>query len=242
MAGQRCIIAVACRKGGVGKTAVAVGLASIAAAKGRRVLLVDLDPQSSTAFVLGGDPAIPGTAPLLERHPVEPQRVGQDIQVLAGGPDLAEGRISRIESVELGQRLRELPFDTIICDCPPGHEHLERFALRAADVALVPLNAHPQAVTGAQRVLSDLAEDAELHRPVPTRQAVLLTHYDGRRSLDRLGTGLLEERWRLLPTFTVRYDSDYAKALALGQPVMTSIPKSRAVEDLTRVWEWIDGR
>ena len=58
-------IAVAARKGGVGKTTVACGLASVLSHQGMGVLVIDLDPQSNAAYVLGVDPIASGTAELL---------------------------------------------------------------------------------------------------------------------------------------------------------------------------------
>jgi chromosome partitioning protein len=58
-------IAVAARKGGVGKTTIACGIASVLAKQGQQVLVIDLNPQSNAAYALGFNPAAPGTAELL---------------------------------------------------------------------------------------------------------------------------------------------------------------------------------
>lgn len=63
---KRHLIAIAGRKGGVGKTTTACGLASIFASQKYKVLIIDLDPQSNAGYVLGTDPTAPGTVELLQ--------------------------------------------------------------------------------------------------------------------------------------------------------------------------------
>jgi cellulose biosynthesis protein BcsQ len=137
-------------------------------ARGRRVALIDLDPQSNVAAMLSGDPVAPGTVELLARHAVEPQ-VLHGIQVYAGGPSLDDpGLVMRLDPNDLAIALAKLPVDVVICDCPPGHQHLERLALRAGQISLVPFEPHPVAVIGVQRVLETIAADRELGRPAPS--------------------------------------------------------------------------
>ena len=66
-------IVIASRKGGVGKSTVTAGLASYFATQGKKVLALDLDPQSNLAFMMGADPTIEGTSALLANENPEPQ-------------------------------------------------------------------------------------------------------------------------------------------------------------------------
>lgn len=223
-------IACICRKGGVGKTTIAVGIAHALASK-IRVAVVDLDPQSNVAAVLGGNAVAPGTVDLLLRKPVVPQ-VLHEIAVYAGGPDIEQPTITRLDPTDLRQRLSGLPYDMVLIDANPGIMHLERLAIRAADIALVPWDAHPIAAIGAERILSDIDEDRKEGRAVPTVVASVLTRFDGRRQLDKAAHGWLH-RWNI-PRFTVRYDTSLAQAMAAGErPAM-----SRAMEDLKKIAEW----
>ena len=114
------IVAIAARKGGVGKTAISVGLAHRLVARGRRVALIDLDPQSNVAAMLGGDPVAPGTAELLARQAIEPQRL-HGILVYAGGPSLDDpGLVMRLDPNDLSLALARLAVDVVLCDCPSG--------------------------------------------------------------------------------------------------------------------------
>lgn len=130
-------IAVAGRKGGVGKTTITCGIASILASQKNRVLVVDLDPQSNTAFVMGADPTNPGTAQLLTGKMPQSLKVAENLYVLPGGPDLMSHPIQACDREELAYTVNQLDFDVVLFDCPPGNEHLERLALKAADTALV---------------------------------------------------------------------------------------------------------
>lgn len=240
------VIAVAARKGGVGKTTIACGLASVFAARGHRVLVVDLDPQSNAAYVLGVDTTAAGTAALLAGEMPSFQSAGEHITVLAGGPELTERMVQRLDPHDLASHLARAgsvsAFDVVICDCPPGDEHLERLAIRAATVALVVTDAHPLAVQGAGRVLEDLAADRRKGHRVPARTALAMSRVDARRAMDRGLDQHLAETWPDLPRFTIRQDADLAAASAMGVPLMIHAPASRGAADLATIVEWINGQ
>lgn len=245
MAGIPRVVAVAARKGGVGKTTIACGLASVLAAQGRRVLVIDLDPQSNAAYVLGVDPTAPGAAALLAGETPAWQVAQERITVLAGGPELTERMVQRLDPHDLASHLITAgmgeSFDVAICDCPPGDEHLERLAIRAATAALIVTDAHPLAVQGAGRVLEDLASDQRKGHRVPERKALVLSKVDVRRSMDRGLDHHLAGAWPELPRFTIRQDVDLAAATAVGVPLMTHAPASRGAHDLTTLAGWIHG-
>ena len=229
------VIAIAARKGGVGKTAMSVGLAHRLVARGRRVALIDLDPQSNVAAMLSGDPVAPGTVELLARHAVEPQ-VLHGIQVYAGGPSLDDpGLVMRLDPNDLAIALAKLPVDVVICDCPPGHQHLERLALRAGQISLVPFEPHPVAVIGVQRVLETIADDRELGRPAPSRVAVVISRFDPRQRRLHGNADKMLDFWSG-PVLTMRWDSTFAQALAIGEPP----PGGRAVDDLEHMIAWME--
>jgi chromosome partitioning protein len=120
----------------VGKTTLSVGLASLYAAEGRETTVVDLDPQSNVAFLLGVDPLAIGSAALITGGGAEPQRAADHLSVYAGGPPLTESAVLNAFPYDLGDNLASLSADVVIIDCPPGHEHLDRMAMAAASIAL----------------------------------------------------------------------------------------------------------
>ena len=233
------VITIAARKGGVGKTTVACGLASILAAQGKRVVVVDLDPQSNAAYVLGVDPTLAGTAAWLTGSEPTFQAASENLMVLAGGPELSERAIERLDPHDLHSAAKLLAADVIICDCPPGDENLERLAIRAASVALVITDAHPLAVKGAGRVIEDLDSDRKKGHRIPNRVAIVLSKVDSRRSMDRGLDAHLAQSYPHLHRVTVRQDVDVAAATATGTPLMQGAPTCRGAQDLQTLARWI---
>jgi len=231
------VIAVAGRKGGVGKTTIACGLASIFLHRKRKVLVVDLDPQSNAAFALGVDPAAPGTAAFLTGG-ATPQQAPSGIQVLPGGPGLTDSKVQRLHPEDLADALAKIPADIVICDCPPGIEYLERLGLTAATVALVIADAHPFAALGAGRVLEDLQDIRDKARRGPKRWALVMSRLDTRRSADRRMTDNVSDAFPGVHRLEVHQDIALANATSEQVLIMDAAPRSRGVEDLIRIADW----
>ena len=143
------MIAVAAEKGGVGKTALAVSLSAVLGASGRRVLLVDADPQANAGLVLSGgerSPSGPTLGDVLLGCPaaeaVRPSAV-PGVDLLPAGSGLADA-VDRL-SAELGRerRLRLAladlagPWDLVLVDSPPTRSLLSVNILNAADGGLI---------------------------------------------------------------------------------------------------------
>lgn len=232
-------LVVAARKGGVGKSTIVAGLASLLAARGRRVLAVDLDPQSNLAFMLGGDPTAPGVAELLTGEAIDPVEINAHLDVLPGGPELVGHEIMRLDPEELADAIDAWPYDDVLFDAPPGNEHLERLGVVASDTALVVTNAHPIAAVGAGRVLEDLAARRRKGRRGPSRWALVMNMLDARRRLDRDIEQMLDDDG--VPRLKVRQDTHLALATAQGILLTDVAAKSRARDDMQAVLEWCDG-
>jgi chromosome partitioning protein len=232
-------IAVAARKGGVGKTTVACGLASVLANKGQKVLVIDLDPQSNAAYVLGTNPTAPGTAELLTGGMPIPLEASPGLYVLPGGPDLTGHNIQALDPEDLADAVAPFDFDAMIFDCPPGVEYLERLGLVAADAALVCTDAHPLAVMGAGRVLSELSLRQKKKRRGPNRWALVLSRIDLRRSMDQALDEQLASAYPAIKRMMVRQDSALAWAGAERLPLMKYEPGSRGAVDLQAIAEWV---
>jgi len=157
-------IAVVSQKGGTGKTTLSLNLATMLAERGKRVLLIDLDPQGSIGHSLARqDSEWPGLADLLMKQVgLEEALVRTRVPTLA---ILPRGRLNPVQVCEFEQALfapRVLDailspldgaFDYIFCDTPAGLGMLTRAALRSADFALVPFQLEPLALRSVSQVL-----------------------------------------------------------------------------------------
>ena len=221
-------VAIVGRKGGVGKTTLSLGLAAHYSRQGRRVLVVDLDPQGSATLALGMEPSGADLAAALagERAPV-PVDVAEGVRLLAGGPELEALTNPR----PLAALLAQVEADLVLMDCPPGIAALDRLAIEAAGVVLAACEPHRLAIAGAARVL----DEARARKPAP-RCAVVLGRMDDRRGLDRTAPDLLAGAFGL-SVLTIRQDSHLALALNAG-----SLPPAmgRAAEDFATVAAWIE--
>ena len=231
-------IAVAGRKGGVGKTTVSCGLASVFSTQKKRVLVIDLDPQSNVAFALGAEPTAPGTAEFLMGKNPQPLTINSYLDVLPGGAELSNQTVQMTHPEDLADALNNFPYELIICDCPPGNEHLERLALVAASSVLIVANAHPLAIMGAGRVMSELTSYQEKGRKMARRWAIVQSLLDKRRNLDKNLDSVLEEIYPDVERLTLQQDTELALATANQVPILEHAPNCRGAKDLIKVAEW----
>lgn len=236
-------LAVGCRKGGVGKSALSASLASHYAAQGKRVLIIDLDPQGNVTFGLGGEPGAEGSAELLKGLPVMPVSLHEHIDVLPGGPELNSVEVAGLEPEGLKDALkaRRFKYDVVICDLPPYSEHLERLGLVASKVALVPVVAHPFAISGAARILELIEHRKRARRPGPKRCALVQSMTDMRRSLDKSLAESLEELFPGTPRFSFRQDISVAYALSEQLPLHAFDKRAKVIPELEEMGAWLDG-
>lgn len=174
------VIAVANQKGGVGKTTSAVNLAAFCGLAGRRVLVIDSDPQGNASSVLA--PSAEGPSIYGGGEPIETACEG--VSIVPYSVDLIEHeqRLSEQDGgrLELRNRLRDLraSFDTVFIDCPPSLATLPLNALLAADLLLIPIQCEYYAMEGLGQILSALEALAHLGYQELPRPLVLLTMFD----------------------------------------------------------------
>ena len=233
---QTSVIAFANQKGGVGKTTTTVNLAACVAARGKRVLIIDLDPQANATSGLGFEKE-PGQSiygPLLGEgllvdkiKPTEMKR----LDILPGEVDLAGAEIDVARADRYLHRFKEAlaplieegRYHFVFVDCPPSLGILTMNALTAADAVIIPLQCEYYALEGLTvmtRLIEQLSESGA--NPNLSVEGIVLTMYDARTNLsqqvvqevlahfgDKIYEGLIPRSVRL------------SEAPSYGKPIIT---------------------
>jgi chromosome partitioning protein len=181
------VFAIANQKGGVGKTTTAINLATALAACGKRLLLVDIDPQGNATTGLGVaydsiehnsyDVLVDGVA---MASAIMPTQVPQ-LWVVPGGVDLAGAELELSAAPNREFRLRDAlapvagRFDFVLIDCPPSLNLLTVNALSAAAAVLVPLQCEYYALEGLSQLMKTVDLVKRNLNPQLEIQGVVLT-------------------------------------------------------------------
>jgi chromosome partitioning protein len=234
MDGVTRVLAVANQKGGVAKTTTVASLGAAMAEKGRRVLLVDLDPQGSLTFSLGHDPdklAVSIHEVLL--GDVEPSAAllstSEGMTLLPSNIDLAGAeamllmRAGREYALKRALAKVRDDYDVIIIDCPPSLGVLTLNGLTAADDVIVPLQCETLAHRGVGQFLRTVNDVQQITNADLTLLGALPTLYDSRTTHSRDVLLDVADRYDLpvlappIPR-TVRF----AEATASGASILSS--------------------
>ena len=200
------IFAVANQKGGVGKTTTAINLGAALAERGRRVLLVDSDPQANLTGALGLPKESPSSYELLlgEATAIDlirsaainalpkPESDGRDemvLDVIPSSPSLAGAEVELVAAPDRTHRLAQALaavapiYDYVFIDCPPSLGLLTLNALTVADGVVAPIQCEYLALEGLSQLLETLRRVREALNPNLRKLFLLMTMFDARTGL-----------------------------------------------------------
>ncbi|MGI6603765.1 MAG: ParA family protein [bacterium] len=237
------VIAVANQKGGVGKTTTAVNLGAALAQAGRRVLLLDIDPQGNATSGLGVNKQHVGASiyeVLLGARSIRavllPTAI-QGLELVPASVHLAGAEIELVGMEEREQRLRialsdeRERYDYILIDCPPSLGLLTINALVAADSVLVPIQCEYYALEGLGQLMNTVQLVQRSLNPALEVEGVLLTMFDARTNLsiqvvDEVKKYFRSKVYRSIVPRNVRL----SEAPSHGKPIALYDPRSRGAE------------
>ncbi|NLD74392.1 MAG: ParA family protein [Chloroflexi bacterium] len=233
------VYALANQKGGVGKTTTAVNLAAYLAQAGKRVLLIDVDPQANATSSLGVDKnalarsmydVLIGAEPLsglimltntpgLDLAPSAPVLAGAEVELVG-----AEGRELRLRRALEGVHQR---YDFVLVDTPPSLGMLTLNALTASDGVIIPVQCEYLPLEGLSQLLQTVDLVRQTLNPRLEIRGVVMTLYDARTNL---GREVIEEVRKHFPHIMFRSiiprSIRLSEAPSYGEAIVTYAPQS----------------
>ncbi len=242
--GNARVVAMCNQKGGVGKTTTAINLGAALAEYGRKVLLVDFDPQGSLSVGLGLNPhdmelsvynllLEPGVH--MEDVVVPTGVAGMDL--LPSNIDLSAAEVQLVHEVAREQTLQRVlkpaidEYDVILIDCQPSLGLLTVNALTASDGVIVPLECEYFALRGVALLKTTIDKVQERLNPKLTIDGVLGTMYDGRTLHGREVMERLVQAWGDTVFHTViRRTVKFSDSTVAGEPITSYAGTSAGAE------------
>lgn len=233
------VFVIANQKGGVGKTSIAVNLCASLAHYGRRVLLVDLDPQGNATTgsgidksgcektvygVLLGEHSLAEAVRACEGHydivPSNRELAGAEVELI--GVDDREYRL-RDALVPIAQQ-----YDYVVIDCPPALNMLTVNGLTAADAVIIPMQCEYYALEGLSDLVGTLRRVKQNLNPRIEIEALVRTMYDPRSTLTVQVSDELKRHYgdKVFDTVIPR-NVRIAEAPSFGKPVLLHDPASK---------------
>lgn len=226
-------ISIVNQKGGVGKTTTAVNLTAAIGAKGKRTLLIDIDPQGNSTSGLGVNKRTikTSTYDLLVGNATAEETVVktayENVDLLPANMNLAGAELELVGMDHREARLRMglaglvEQYDYLFLDCPPSLGLITINALAASDSLMVPIQCEYYALEGLSQLMTTVRQIKRLYNEHLDMEGVILTMYDGRLKLTQQ---VVDEVKRFFPkkgfSSVIPRNVRLSEAPSFGQPVM----------------------
>ena len=248
------IIAIANQKGGVGKTTTAVNISACLAKMGKKVLLIDIDPQGNATSGLGIDSkkgttvyeVLINSAPMGEAIKKTDYK---NLDICPSSPALSGAEVELVNMMgreyQLKTALSEIrnEYDFIFMDCPPSLGMITLNAFTACDSVLVPIQCEYYALEGLSSLTNTIKRVKQVLNHGIEIEGVLLTMFDARTNLaiqvvDEVKKFFSDKVYKTIIPRNVRL----SEAPGFGQPIIAYDPASRGAESYLDLAEEIIGR
>lgn len=243
------IISFSNQKGGVGKTTTCVNMAAYLARAGRKVLLVDLDPQGNATTGLGfskGSLKKSVYNVIIDDEEVNENILPTELEgllILPSNIDLAGAEVSLVYKKNRDKVLRaalekvKADFDYILIDCPPSLGLLTINALAAADSAIIPIQSEYYALEGLSQLMNTISLVRQHLNKSLKVEGVVLTMYDGRSIISKQIAAEIKKYFsKKLYEIVIPRNVRLSEAPSHGKPILLHDPKcmgARAYAALT---------
>ena len=238
------VVAIANQKGGVGKTTTAVNLSACLAEKGKKVLVIDLDPQSNATSSLGSNCDESSLYNLLVNEDIPQPDIAKStdikgLKIIPSTSDLAGAEVeladvfNRIGRLQRVLNFFEKDFDFIIVDCPPSLGFLTLNAFNASDELLIPMQAEYFALEGLARLMNTIKRISLSNdfSKKPQIGGIILTMYDTRTNLSKQVSDEVKSHVsNLLYDIKIPRNIKLAEAPSHGVPVISYDPSSQGAK------------
>ena len=237
------VIAIANQKGGVGKTTTAINLSAALGEKGKKVLVIDTDPQGNTTSGLGLDKSeMENTIYQLLIGEINideaiAKDVSDNLDIIPSNVNLAAVEIELIDAEDKEFILRNAiekvrdKYNFIIIDCPPSLSMLTINAMTTADTVLVPIQCEYYALEGLSQLIHTVDLVKERLNPKLDMEGVVFTMFDARTNLslqvvENVKDNIDEHVYKTIIPRNIRL----AEAPSYGIPITKYEPKSAGAE------------